>query len=56
MFTDESTFTSMQLLSIFYMMLRFVSSSINTHDDDCKFSGDVACTSVFRSHMIYTVS
>jgi len=33
MFTDEFTFTSMQVVSIFYMMLRFVSSLINTHDD-----------------------
>ena len=32
-FTDELTFTSMQLVSIFYMMLRFVGSLINTHDD-----------------------
>ena len=33
-FTDDFTFTSMQLVSIFYMMLRFVGSLINTHDDD----------------------
>jgi len=34
-FTDEFTFTSMQLVSIFYMMLRrFVGLLINTHDDD----------------------
>jgi len=32
-FTDEFAFTSMQLLSIFYM-LRFIGSLINTHDDD----------------------
>jgi len=29
-FTDEFTFTSMHLLSIVYMMLRFVGSLINT--------------------------
>ena len=33
-FTDEFTFTSMQLVSTFYMMLQFVGSLINTHDDD----------------------
>jgi len=33
-FTDEFTFTSMQLVSIFYMMLRFVGSLMNTHDDN----------------------
>jgi len=27
-------YTSMQLVSIFYMMLRFVDSLINTHNDD----------------------
>jgi len=34
MFTDEFTFTSMQLASIFYTMLCFFGSLINTHDDD----------------------
>ena len=33
-FTDKLTFISMQLLSIFYIMLHFVGSKINTHDDD----------------------
>jgi len=35
-FTYVSTFTCMHLLSIFYMMLRFVGSliSTHTHDDD----------------------
>ena len=33
-FTDEFTSTSMQLVSIFYMMLCFVGSLIKTHDDD----------------------
>jgi len=30
-FTDEFTFTSVQLVSIFYTMLRFVGLLINTH-------------------------
>ena len=29
-----TSFTNMQLVSIFYMMLRFVDSLINTHNDD----------------------
>jgi len=33
-FTDEFTSTSMHLVSIFYMMLCFVGSLINTRDDD----------------------
>jgi len=33
-FTNKLTFISMQLLSIFYIMLHLVGSKINTHDDD----------------------
>jgi len=33
-FSDECTFTSMNLPSIFYTMLRFNGSLINTHDDN----------------------
>jgi len=41
-FTDKFTFTGMQLVSIglFYTMLRFVGSLINTHDDDDKLNGN----------------
>jgi len=52
-FTDEFTFTSMQVVSIFDMMLRFVGSLINTHDDDdddedwSTSTKDLPCTSTW---------